>query len=432
MNLLYGAYIVISSALFLVCFPPFWFYTRITGRYGKDLKERLGCVSRDITQSLKGSPRIWIHAVSLGEIIVAESIIKALRNIMPDSSIVLSTTTEHGRNLAKETFGDRVPVIYAPIDFIASVRKAIYAVRPDILVFLETEIWPVWIKEARRMGIKTALVNGRISVRSFNGYHRFRSFFRSILGGMDSFSMITEEDKIRIASIGADPHKITVNGNAKYDLLTNMADPSIEGEMRKILNLEVSCPVFIAGSTRNGEEAMIIEAYKKIKKEFPDMVLIIAPRHIDRTREIASILERQKLRYQLRTEIDNDTVKRTEQIVIINSFGELFKIYSIGTIIFCGASLVPLGGQNPMEAAVWGKAVFYGPHMEDFLDAKALLDENGSGIEVSSPEMIAERAIHLLRDPALLKNYGARARETVLKNRNAAERQARVISGLIC
>ena len=431
MNILYGTYILITSGLVLTCFPFFWLYTRFSGRYGERLKERLGYISRGVTRSLIGSPRIWIHAVSLGEIKVAESIINSLRNIMPDCSIMLSTTTEHGRDLANDTFCDRVPVIYAPIDFIASVRKALNNIHPDVLVFLETEIWPVWINEARRMGVKIALVNGRISLRSFKTYFMFRPFFRSVLGNIDRFSMITEEDRIRIVSIGADPRKIVVNGNAKYDLLTDLAEPSIEQEMRKALNLEDSRPVLIAGSTRTGEEPMIIYAYKRIIKEFPDTVLLIAPRHIDRTGEIASLLERHNLRYQLRTEIDSDTVKRTEQVVIINRFGELFKLYSIGTIIFCGASLVPLGGQNPLEAAAWGKAIFYGPHMDDFLDAKALLDANDSGIQVSSPEMLAEKAISLLRAPDLLKNYGARARETVLRNRNAGERHARVISELI-
>ncbi|MFC1868728.1 3-deoxy-D-manno-octulosonic acid transferase, partial [Thermodesulfobacteriota bacterium] len=278
----------------------------------------------------------------------------------------------------------------------------------DVLVFLETEIWPAWITEAHRMGIKTALVNGRISVRSFNGYLKLRPFFRSVLRNVDSFSMIMEEDRYRIISIGADPNRITVNGNAKYDLLLELADPSIEAEMRKTLNLKGTNPVLIAGSTRKGEEAMVIDAYKNILKEFPDTILFIAPRHIERTGEIASLLERNGLGYQLRSEIDADNSRRTEQVVIINSFGELFKLYSVATIAFCGASLVPLGGQNPLEAAVWGKAVFYGPSMEDFLDAKALLDENNSGIEVSNPEMLAEKVILFLRDPALLKEYGAR------------------------
>ena len=201
--------------------------------------------------------------------------------------------------------------------------------------------------------------------------------------------------------------------------------------MRRVLNLENHPPVFIAGSTRTGEESMIIYVYKRIIREFPDTVLIIAPRHIDRTGEIASLLDRYNLKYQLRSELGTDTAKRVEQVVIIDRFGELFQLYSIGTIIYCGASLVPLGGQNPLEAAVWGKAILYGPYMEDFLDAKVLLDANDSGIQVTSPEMLAEKVLGLLKDPDLLKNYGSRAREAVLRNRNAGERHARIILDLV-
>jgi 3-deoxy-D-manno-octulosonic-acid transferase len=201
--------------------------------------------------------------------------------------------------------------------------------------------------------------------------------------------------------------------------------------MRQILNLEATQPVFVAGSTRGGEEDMVLDAYDRIAREFPDTVLIIAPRHIERVPEIGSLIERRGLRYQLRSDLDSDKAKRTEPVVIINTFGELFKIYSIGTIVFCGASLVPLGGQNPLEPAVWGKAVFYGPSMEDFLDAKALLEEVGAGISVSSPEMLSERAIWFLRHPDDLETCGAQAREAVIRNQNAAAKHAEAIAGLV-
>jgi len=197
------------------------------------------------------------------------------------------------------------------------------------------------------------------------------------------------------------------------------------------LHLEASHPLYVAGSTRGGEESMVLDAYEKIVREFPDTILIIAPRHIERTGEIGSLLERRGFRYQLRSELDSDEAKRTEPVVIINTFGELFRLYSVGTVVFCGASLVPLGGQNPLEPAVWGKAVFYGPSMEDFLDAKGLLEEVGAGIPVLSPEMLAEKAIWFLRHPDALKTCGTRAREVVIRNQNAAEKHARVIAGLV-
>lgn len=431
MSFLYGVYTLLTSGLLVSCLPPFWVYARLSGRYGEDLRERLGFVPPNMAQALSGSPRIWIHAVSLGEVKVAAPIIKALREILPDCSVLVSTTTKHGRELARETFRADIPLVYAPIDFVGSVRKALHRVRPDILVFLETEIWPAWLTEARRMGIRIALVNGRISLRSIGGYLRFRHFFGEVLKNVDAFSMVLEENGARIRAMGADPEKVVINGNAKYDLLASLAEPSVEREMRSILNLEASQPVFVAGSTRGGEEAMILDAYEEIVKEFADTVLIIAPRHIERVPEIQSLLERRGFGYQLRSELDRKQVRRTEPVVIINTFGELFKLYSVGTIVFCGASLVPLGGQNPLEPAVWGKAVFYGPSMEDFLDAKALLEEVDAGIPISSPGALAEKAIWFLGHPDTLRAYGARAREAVMRNQNAAAKHAQVIARLV-
>jgi len=205
----------------------------------------------------------------------------------------------------------------------------------------------------------------------------------------------------------------------------------MEAEMRQILDLDPSDPVFVAGSTREGEEAMVLDAYEELLKEFPETILIIVPRHIERTPEIGSLIEKRGLRYQLRSELGSAGSKRTEPVVIINTFGELFKLYSVGTVVFCGASLVPLGGQNPLEAAAWGKMVFYGPSMEDFLDAKALLEAVDAGIPVSGPGMLAEKAAWFLNRPDALKTRGARAREAVLGNQNAAEKHAKVIASCI-
>ena len=431
MNILYGVYTLLTSSLFFSCLPPFWLYTRLSGRYRKNMKERLGYIPSTLLHTISGSPRIWIHAVSLGEIKVADSIIKALRQIMPSCSVIVSTVTEHGRELATETFGDGIPVVYAPVDFIGSVRKALSRVHPDILIFLETEIWPAWITEAHRMGIQVALINGRISVRTIRGYLRFRPFFRKVLRNVDAFSMISTGDSTRIRMMGADPHKIEINGNAKYDLLVSLADPAMVTQMQRILNLKSTSPVFVAGSTRGGEEAMVLDAFEMIVKKYPETILIIAPRHIERTAEISSLLEKRGFRYQLRSEIDGKVAKRTESVVIINTFGELFKLYSIATVVFCGASLVPLGGQNPLEAAVWGKVVLYGPSMEDFLDAKTMLEEVGAGISVSNPEMLAEKVIWFFRHPETLKSYGDLAREAIIGNQNAADKHAQVIVDLI-
>ena len=422
---------VVTSGLFLLLFPFFLLYTMVTGRYSHHLRERLGFMPLEAVQRITGLPRIWIHAVSLGEVKVAASIIEALRHIIPGCSIIISSMTEHGRNLARETFGEEILVVYSPIDFVGSVRKALSLIRPDAMIFLETEIWPAWLLEARRMGIKTALINGRISIRSIDGYIKLRPFFKEVLKNLDLFSMIVEEDGARIRSMGADPLRIEINGNAKYDLFATAPDPSIEMKMRRTLNLDTSGRIIVAGSTRQGEEEMILDAYVKALGEFPDTILIIVPRHIDRTSEIGALINDRGLKYQLRTEIGEGKGKRTEKVIIINTFGELFKIYSIGTIVFCGASLVPLGGQNPLEPAVWGKVVLYGPSMEDFLDAKDLLEKAGASVPVLTPGELGEKILWLLGHPEESMGFGDRAREAVLKNQGAAEKHARAIERLL-
>jgi 3-deoxy-D-manno-octulosonic-acid transferase len=430
MSFLYNAYRALTCGVFLTCLPPFWLYTRVSRHYRKGFGERLGFFPATLSEKRVGSPRVWIHAASLGEVKVARAVASHLHKQVPSVEIVVSTNTDHGHALAEETFRGS-PVVYAPLDFFVTLRRALSTVQPDILVFLETEIWPAWFTEAHGNGIKIAMVNGRLSVRSIQSYRRLKIFFREVLGNVDAFSMITEEDAFRIIEIGADPEKIEINGNAKYDLLMNEADPESSRKAHNMLNLQPSQRVFIAGSTREGEEEIILDVYEKIVKHFPDLILIIAPRHIDRTPAIESLIKNRGFQYQLRTELKAGGTVRKAPVLIMNTFGELFGLYSAGSINFCGASLVPLGGQNPLEAAVWGKMVFYGPHMEDFLDAKALLEKTGAGIEVKNGGVFAEKAIWLLNHPESSGRLGRKAREALLMNHGAAEKHAGVITRLL-
>jgi 3-deoxy-D-manno-octulosonic-acid transferase len=321
--------------------------------------------------------------------------------------------------------------VYAPFDFLPSVRKTLAAVKPEIMVFLETEIWPAWITETYRKGIPCALVHGRISTRSIGKYLAFRPLFRDVLKKVSAFSMITEEDAHRIVDIGADPKRVEVNGNAKHDLLASRTDPAIETRMQKLLGLKPFQPVFVGGSTREGEEEILLNVYKRLSKEFPETLLVIAPRHIVRTSRIETLVRQQGLEVQLWTDLVRPGVERTAPVVLVNAFGELFKIYSVGTILFCGASLVPLGGQNLLEPAVWGKMVFYGPSMEDFAEAKKLLEQERAGIEVKDSDALAEKALFFLNHQEELREGGRRAREAVLHSQGASTRHAEVIARLI-
>lgn len=430
--LMYRAYTVLGGGVFLTCLPPFFLYTQLSRRYRDHFSERLGYVPARVVRKLVGTPRIWLHAVSLGEIRVAVPIVKALYELMPHCAVLVSTTTEHGRVQASEVFSEsQVPVVYGPIDFVGSVRIAMSRVRPDVMVFLETEIWPAWVIEARRLGVGTALINGRISVRSIAGYLKFRPLFREVLRHMDVLSMITQQDAERIRALGAPSSRILVNGNAKYDGLETRMDARVEQRMRGMLRLKgMSTPVMVAGSTRDGEEKMILEAYKKILKRFPETILIIAPRHVERVSRIEALVARHGLQSERWTDISSPGGKRTRPVVILDTFGELSKAYSVASVVFCGASLVPKGGQNPLEAAALGKGVFYGPSMEDFEDARKLLEDHDAGVPVPSAEALAEKVCRYLSRPDLLKALGDRARQAVTNSRRAAHKHARVIANL--
>jgi 3-deoxy-D-manno-octulosonic-acid transferase len=430
MSPLYTLYTALNSGFLVTCIPAFWLYARLGGRHGRGLNERLGWISPSSIKKLTGGPRIWIHAVSLGEVNVAAPIMTALKRRLPDCSLILSVTTAHGHDLATRMAGREDAVIFSPIDTLFTVRNALARIRPHILAFLETEIWPAWIVEAHRMGTKIALLNGRISIRSVGRYLKFRPFLKEVLDKVHAFSMIMEEDAERICSLGADPQRVVIRGNAKYDLLPKRLDPHTEKKMREILNVGVEQPVFIAGSTREGEEPMILRAFQRIARSFPDTLLIVAPRHVERTVEIGRLLEQYGFRYQLWSDLGQGT-GRTENVVVLNTFGELFELYSIASLVFCGASLVPLGGQNPLEPAIWGKPVFYGPSMEDFMDAKALLETAGAGVPVSHWEELSEKAVWMLNRPDEIEMRGKSGRAAVMKNQHAAERHAEVVANLI-
>ncbi len=431
MNIVYKAYNFLLTGIFFIFSPPFWLYTRLTGRYRDGINQRLGFYPKSLVNRISGAPKIWLHAASVGEVSAAVAIIESLKRLVPHGAIILSTTTEHGQALARDKLRSKATCLYAPIDFLVSVRKALSTIRPDILVCLETEIWPNWLFEARRMGVRLALVNGRISVRSIKGYLKIRCLIREALRQVESFSMIREEDAQRLMMLGVPRKKIVVNGNAKYDLLLPMADMSIKGNIEKFYNLNGNVPVFVAGSTRGTEHEIVVDVYGKILETLPETLLIIAPRHLERVRHIKDMVIRRGFSCQFKTDIDKPGGIRTASVVIMDTIGDLQSTYSIASVVFCGGSLEPLGGQNILEAAVWGKPVFYGPSMDDFLDAKALLDKTGGGIQVKDGRELAERALYYLTHPGEADAVGRLAKEAVMLNKGAADKHADVIYRLL-
>jgi len=389
--------------------------------------QRLGLYPESLVQRTGNSPRIWFHAASVGEVSAAAAIIHALVPLVPGCSIILSTTTEHGLVYAKEKLNKQATCIYVPLDFILSVKKALAVLKPDILVCLETEIWPNLIIQARKLGIKTAIVNGRISVRSIRKYLMVRSLIKNTLKHVDVFSMIREEDAERIKRIGAPKDRVQVNGNAKFDFFAHKDDFRVKRAVRKLYGLTGDEPVFVAGSVRSPEEGILLDAYLEIREFFPETILIVAPRHLERSETIRGMAKNKGLSCQLRTDLDAKGCLRTAPVVVLNTMGELQAAYSVASIAFCGGSLAPLGGQNVLEAAAWGRPVLYGPSMDDFLDAKELLSENGGGIEVKDGPELAKKAIFYLQNPELADAAGKAAKKAVMESSGAAGRHASLL-----
>lgn len=423
-------YIGLSSGVFLFALPYVLLYTKLTDRYRSSIAQRIGFYPSDLYHPAPRSPRIWFHAVSMGEVIAAVPIIEAVQSLAPRCAVVLSTTTEHGQELAKTRLPSDVVCIYAPMDFIFSVTNALRRIKPDLLVCLETELWPNWLMIAHHMGIKTAIVNGRISERAFKRYRMIRPLMQSVLGSMQLFSMIQKVDAQRIQAIGAPPEKIRVNGNAKFDLLMRQSNTQMQPVIRQIFGIRGNEPVFLAGSTRQSEEEIILDAYQKVLWKAPNTLLILAPRHLERTRHIEKMIKARGLDCQLRTCLENGGENRTAPVIILDTMGELQAIYSIATVVFCGGSLVPLGGQNILEPAAWAKPVLYGPYMEDFLDARSLLESAGGGIEVKDGNELAENILFFITHPDQARKTGNSARRAVEMHQGAARKHAEEICRL--
>ena len=411
--------------------PLIWLHHRFRGDNFSRFYQRMGNYPTSVSQGLKGQPRIWIHAVSVGEVGVAAAIARSLRKTNPHCAVALSTIREQALSRARELFGNTAQCVFAPLDLVGSTRKALQVIRPNILVLLETEIWPNWIVAARRMGARVAIVNGRISPRSIRRYVKVRPLMRYVLSHVDAFSMISSNDAQRIRTIGAPANRIQVNGNAKFDSPDPLADHEARQWATRLYGVQDGVQVLVAGSTRSPEEQVILEAFVRIRKRRPNSILIIAPRHIERAEQVAQWVKSYGLEYQLRTDLEAERKPRTAPVVILDTIGELPATYSAATIVFCGGSLVPKGGQNILEPAMWGKPILYGPSMEDFADARRLIHDAGGGVMVETAEQFAAKATQWLLTPRQAAVAGLAARNAILPHRGAAGKHAAVVNSLI-
>lgn len=429
MYILYNV-ILFIAAIFIV--PYFLLKMVFAGKYRKSIIPKLGGKQTKILTNLKDGKRVWIHAVSVGEVTAAAPIVASLKMRNPGVKIIFSTSTETGQEMARRYIKGADVFIFFPLDIPCVVRKVIELANADIFVLVETELWPNFLRVCKEHRMKTLMVNGRISPRSYRRYLKTAFFWRRILDNLDEAGMISVVDAERIKAIGLNSPKVKVLGNAKYDGLAAMVSPALQKEISLHLNVRKDEKFFVAGSTHEGEEKIVISVYQDILKHYPDFKLIIVPRHIERTNDVVGLLQQANLNDIIKlSEINNGRLRTDERIIIIDVIGELFKVYSLATIVYCGGSLVPKGGQNILEAAAWGKVIFYGPSMEDFSQERTLLEDVGCGITIKSEEELSRGIITLLGRPEEIINRGEKGREVVLANIGASARYADLISNHI-
>ena len=431
MNFLHFAYNFVASCLFLLVFPGIAVHERRDPERKRALVQRLGGGADLAAVNDRKEPVIWIHAVSVGEVKATEAIVHELKKARFNGSIVLTTTTMTGQRYARRKFDDSIDIRYAPLDLWWSTARFLAVQRPSLLVCMETEIWPNWIAKTHRIGMKTVFVNGRISHRSIRSYRLIRPLIAPLLKKVEFFSMISDSDADRIINLGAAPERVQINGNAKMDAPAATADSQVQPKLKVIYAVDDGTPVFIAGSIRGAESQIVMDVYIRLRSLIPELVFIVAPRHIENAARIAACASARGIQWQYRTDLEGGQARRSAPVVIVDTIGELRDVYSLASVVFCGGSLVPLGGQNVLEPALWGKPVLFGPFMEDFQEARDLLEASGGGRCVRDGAALAEQAGHLLMHPMRARRMGRLAKQAVLANQGAARRHAKVIADFL-
>ncbi|HSB52534.1 MAG TPA: 3-deoxy-D-manno-octulosonic acid transferase, partial [Dissulfurispiraceae bacterium] len=381
-------------AVVLIVLSPFEFFRRPPGARMRWLKERLG---RYETLPLAGSPdreTLWLHAVSVGETIAAVPLVRKIASRHRSLRIVVSTVTDTGQQVARERLGDDAHVVYVPFDLPWTVRRALDRLKPSLLIIMETELWPNLIMTARSRGVPVLVVNGRISERSYSGYRRIAFFLLPVLRAVDLFCMQNEVYAERVRVLGAPAGKVKVLGSLKFDTRPLKPVPPWTGILEG--------PVIVAGSTHRSEEDLILGAYVELKRDIPDLNLILVPRHPERFGEVEDVTSRRGLNYLKRSELDATSApapgsRRSGVVVILDAMGELSAVYGACDVAVMGGSFIPRGGQNPLEPAYWAKPVVCGPHMENFAFIREFY-QSGGAVEVDA-RSLPGRLLELLRSP---------------------------------
>lgn len=428
---MYAAYSVLTVAFFVVVSPYLLYQALRYRKYITNLPQRLGYLP--LSFNLDGDESIWVHAVSVGEVLTARALLPELRERYPRLRIFLSTTTMTGQQIARHNLQYVDEVFYFPFDLGFIVKRTLRLVKPRLFIMMETEIWPNLLRACHRAGVKTVLVNGRISSRSYPRYRLGRAFFRRVLRHVDRFCMQSEESARRIVDIGAPRERVTVTGSLKFDSLELPGPTAPDRGRNRVLRyfrMSPDRPVVIAASTLKGEEEPVLEAFQRVRATMTNALLIIAPRKPERFDEAERIARRGGWNVARRSELRVDSEPRHD-VVILDTIGELAQLYQIATAVFVGGSLVDAGGHNILEPAVFGKPIVFGPHMQNFAEIAQTFVDNGASIQVRSGRELETVLLELLSDPVRRASLGAAARALVEANRGARGKSLSVIAQLM-
>jgi 3-deoxy-D-manno-octulosonic-acid transferase len=415
----------------LVAGAPWWLWRMTTTqKYREGLAARLGKVPSALAGPGWERPLIWLHAVSVGEVMAITRLVKTLDAELPGYFVAISTTTRTGQELARERFGQN-RVFYCPLDMHWAVQAYLKALNPRLLILAETEFWPNLLNGCFRRGIPVAVVNARISDRSWPRYRLLRNLWKPLLGRLSSVLAQSETDATRLKAIGCLPERLTVSGNLKFDVRV----ASETGATRQLKALAPDLRLVVAGSTLEGEETALLDAWPRLLEAEPRLAMVLAPRHPERFSAVAALLENSGAAWIKRTTwfTERDGVPpplRPGQIVLLDTIGELASVYSLASVAFIGGSLVPAGGHNPLEPAQFGVPIVMGPHYDNFRAITGDLQAR-QAVRIATKEELAGVLIELLRDRAAAEAMGARALEVFASQAGATERTVRALQDLL-
>lgn len=425
MYLLYDILLHLSLILLL---PYFLFKMVFVGKYRKGMIERFGFIRKEKIKNLTPNYTIWFHAVSVGETKAALPLVQRLKEKYPGVKVVFSTVTATGNAVAAKEGSEWIDsLIYFPLDFHWVVNRLVRKLKPKVFVVIEKEIWPNILKVFKKNKVPVMVVNGSISDRSFKRYRMFGFFFKRIFKDISYFLAQTKKDGDKVITLGIEPARVAATGNIKFDIEPPHWNPLERDALLQGLNITADDRILVAGSTHEGEEEIILDVFKRLKQEFPELRLILAPRHPERFNEVERLIKGMGFSMIRRSVITPNSY----EVILLDTIGELCNFYSIATIAFVGGTLVDIGGHNLLEPAFYKRPVLYGPYLKSYVEMAGMLEAAGGGIRVQNGEEFFDKAKQLLTDEVYRQNAGDAAYSVIDANKGATDKCLKILEGFM-